>query len=348
MGERQRHCGRLTEEQKRLVHDNVGLVAVHLRRRVADLSRPRHDREYDDLLQEGCLGLMQAAVRYRPERGIPFAAYALPRIHNAISRALSRRFATVYVPPIPASRRLRTRTSVTGPDGAGDRDRPRVLPLTEEADRQVSARRFRGVEADSARAADETIGQRLGEIYERAVRAAGESAGTAASARGDRNKLTQLLVEERLLVPDEESRRSLRQIARDTRSSFARVTRCGQQLSETVRDLLETDPEFRELRRRARASPAGPATPVDEEIERELAEVNARELARRYRHAEPSAGARMLHDVLKASQTDIEGMIHDCFSRLSKPAQRQLLENTTELRGAGARANPGGRAGKAG
>ncbi len=89
----------LTEQQRCLVRENIGLVAVHLRRYVRNLSVPRHDREWEDLFQEGCLGLIKAAVAFRQERGIPFAAFALPRIHNAVSRALDSKFATVYVPP---------------------------------------------------------------------------------------------------------------------------------------------------------------------------------------------------------------------------------------------------------
>ncbi|MCH9002296.1 MAG: hypothetical protein IIC02_06955, partial [Planctomycetes bacterium] len=90
---------RLSDTQRKLVSENIGLVAVHLRRHVANLAEPRRDREWDDLFQEGCLGLAAAAERFRPERGIPFAAFALPRIHNAVSKALQRRFSIVYVPP---------------------------------------------------------------------------------------------------------------------------------------------------------------------------------------------------------------------------------------------------------
>ena len=96
-GERERVP--LTDEQRRLVRENIGLVSVHLRRYVGNLAFPRRDREWDDLFQEGCLGLIQAAAAFRQERGIPFAAFALARIHNAVSRALHCKFSTVHVPP---------------------------------------------------------------------------------------------------------------------------------------------------------------------------------------------------------------------------------------------------------
>src|SRR3990172_3464145 len=94
----------LTDEQRRLVRDNVGLVAVHLRRNVANLIHPKREREWEDLFQEGCLGLIRAATAFRAERGIPFAAFALPRIHNAVSRAILTKFSTIYVPPRRPSR----------------------------------------------------------------------------------------------------------------------------------------------------------------------------------------------------------------------------------------------------
>ena len=77
----------LTETQRRLVARNLGLVGLHLRRNVSNLAAPRRDREWDDLFQEGCLGLIQAAILFREDRGIAFAAFALPRIRNAVSRA---------------------------------------------------------------------------------------------------------------------------------------------------------------------------------------------------------------------------------------------------------------------
>ena len=88
----------LTPEQKRLVEENLGLVGTHVRRLVPARSSPRRDREWDDLFQEGCLGLAKAASSFDESKGVPFAAYALRRIQSAVSRALPRVFATVRVP----------------------------------------------------------------------------------------------------------------------------------------------------------------------------------------------------------------------------------------------------------
>lgn len=49
--------------------------------------------ELDDLVQEGNIGLMIAATRYRPaeHNGTPFSAYARPRIRGAILDSIRRR-----------------------------------------------------------------------------------------------------------------------------------------------------------------------------------------------------------------------------------------------------------------
>jgi len=201
---------RLTDEQQRLVRENIGLVAVHLRRYVSNLTTPRRDREWEDLFQEGCLGLIRAAVGYRKERGIPFAAFALPRIHNAVSRALQTRFSTVRVPP------KRGDTRGASPDSArdgGQPEQPKVRSLSDDLqDRLADTRRH-----DPDNAGRETIGQRLRAKYERAVRTAGDVISGKTSRRGDRDKLVRILVEERFMVPHEESRRAMRQIMRRKR-----------------------------------------------------------------------------------------------------------------------------------
>lgn len=323
----------LTGEQRRLVQENIGLVHVHLRRNVRDLVVPRRDREWEDLFQEGCLGLIQAAERYRQEDGIPFAAFALPRIHNAVSRALRCSFATVYVPP----RRTRPHSAANEDISTGtDRADPIVYSLSEQMEQRLCDRRHpMGDDSDV-----DTIGERLRDKYEHAVRTACDVIRRRSPGRGDRAELLRILTEERFLVPQEESRRPLRQIARDTRSSYARVAQCGQQLSEAIRDVLDADPEFRHLRWRARVEPDGPAVPIDAGIERELVEAGALELVRRYREEEDPAGAGVFHAVMKASRANIEQMIRDGFAACPTFLQRKLLEETRQSVRSKGRADP--------
>ena len=313
----------LTEEQRRLVRENIGLVTVHLRRHVANLSTPRRDREWEDLFQEGCLGLIKAAVRYRRERGIPFAAFALPRIHNAVSRALQRKFSTVYVPPKRTSRRGGSSTS-------SDPSDPRVVPKTYSLSDELESRLADKRRHDPDGGDRETIGQRLRGKYDRALRAAGKALCAKTSTRGDRDKLVRLLTEERFLVPHDEAKRPLRQIARDTRSSYARVAQCDKQLREAIRTTLQSDPEFVELNRRIRAEPFGADLPIDLELECELARASTEELVRRFLDANDADRARMLDVILKMSQSDIQDIIRLRFMRLSPRMRERLLRDLAQ------------------
>jgi RNA polymerase primary sigma factor len=42
--------------------------------------------DFADLVQEGCLACLEALLRYEPERGTPFWAYAAPWVHGAMYR----------------------------------------------------------------------------------------------------------------------------------------------------------------------------------------------------------------------------------------------------------------------
>lgn len=334
----------LTDEQRRLVRDNLGLVAVHLRRNVFNLSRPRRKREWEDLFQEGCLGLIRAAAAFRAERGIPFAAFALPRIHNAVSRALLTRFSTIYVPPRRSSPkddssiRFASPTSKemghpSNPDSIVDspsiglrRDEesdraPKVMEMSAElADRAAHCQR-----SDAASEHHPTVGDCLREKYERAVREAARTVSNRASRRGDRQPLVRALVEERFLVPEEESRRPLRRIARETRSSYGRVVDCDRQLNDEVRRTLAADPEFRALQRLSRTDPVGMKRSIDEDLERELAGIAAVEFTRRFAAAQSAERARMLQNLLEAAPGDIGEVIQSRVAALPADARERLF-----------------------
>ncbi|GIW09287.1 MAG: hypothetical protein KatS3mg061_0344 [Dehalococcoidia bacterium] len=65
----------------RLVQENLGLVYREVARYRA------HCRDLADLVQEGCLGLIHAAERFDPARGVRFSTYAVPWIRQAVDRA---------------------------------------------------------------------------------------------------------------------------------------------------------------------------------------------------------------------------------------------------------------------
>src|SRR3546814_9248379 len=64
------------------------LVAPHMRLVIATAVRFRHyGLPLNDLIQEGNLGLMQAAARFEPEREVRFSTYATWWIRAAIQRS---------------------------------------------------------------------------------------------------------------------------------------------------------------------------------------------------------------------------------------------------------------------
>lgn len=71
--------------------EHLGLV--HLCARRFQIAAPL---EYDDLFQAGCLGLVKAAARFQPERGLQFSTYAVPVILGEM-RAVFRSGGAVHV-----------------------------------------------------------------------------------------------------------------------------------------------------------------------------------------------------------------------------------------------------------
>jgi len=346
----------MTDEQRRLVRDNVGLVAVHLRRNVVNLLHPNWKGEWDELFQEGCMGLIRAATAFRAERGIPFAAFALPRIHNAVSRAMLTKFNTVNVPPPRPKRsslgkeRTPPRMPHHGAESIGvRRDEeargPKVLGMSGDPSDRVGVctkspspcslhQRGRGVlrdptsprQAPDANPAQQpTVGERLRDKYERAVKEAAQTVSCRASTRGDRERLVRALVEERFLVPEEDSRRPLRHIALDTRSSYSRVFDCDRQLHEEIRRTLEADPEFYALRRLSKADPVGGRRSIDENLERRLAGITAAEFTRRYSAAPRDERASMLQSLLEESPGFLEEIVQSRVAALPTDARERLL-----------------------
>lgn len=54
--------------------------------------------EYDDIFQVGCIGLLYAAERFDPDRGVSFAAYATPTIMGEIRRYFRDKGRVIKVP----------------------------------------------------------------------------------------------------------------------------------------------------------------------------------------------------------------------------------------------------------
>lgn len=95
---RQKDC----EALKAFAEDHLPLVAAMVRRFPPGLHEP------EELYQQGCIGLMKAIARYRPESGCAFSTYAVPLILGEM-RMLSRQSAPIHIPRPEREMRARIR-----------------------------------------------------------------------------------------------------------------------------------------------------------------------------------------------------------------------------------------------
>lgn len=85
--------------RERLVRAHLPLVH-QLASRYRDYGLP-----FDDLVQEGCLGLLEAVENYEPARGASFESYARFRVRRAIRNALTDKARLVRLPKQIVERR---------------------------------------------------------------------------------------------------------------------------------------------------------------------------------------------------------------------------------------------------
>lgn len=78
---------KLTDDQRKMVEDNLALVKFILNRKF-DGVRPEN---WDDMFQDGAVGLCRAAMLYEPEKGIRFSSFASLCILNEIGNRSRRR-----------------------------------------------------------------------------------------------------------------------------------------------------------------------------------------------------------------------------------------------------------------
>ena len=79
--------------RQRLIEKNLRLVVS-----VAKKYRGYYGLPFEDLIQEGNIGLMKAAEKFDPERGFRFSTYATWWIRQAVQRAVADKGRTIRVP----------------------------------------------------------------------------------------------------------------------------------------------------------------------------------------------------------------------------------------------------------
>jgi|CXWL01.1.fsa_nt_gi hypothetical protein len=305
----------LDDTQRILVKDNIGLVYVHMKHYVARHRIPWTQREWEDLVQEGCLGLIRAAQDFNPLGKIPFAAFALPRIHTAVRRAMLKRFGTGV--------------AFAGGDSPSKRS---LFGMAEKPDWSPRKPRRRADDGNPLDALgdwwgcnSDTIGVRMREKYERAVHRAVAHVLEGGESDDAHGELVRALASDRHLVPDAHARKPFRQIAKRLHAHYTKVTQCDRQLSLAIRRGLEGDPEFAELQRMAREQPRGVDTPVDEPLNRSLARLGAAELLQRLLHSPGEQRGKMMGKFFCVAAPSLLQAIGSELESLPVSAREDLL-----------------------
>jgi len=340
----------LTEAQRETVASNLGLVGMQINRMLFWGSRDASFPEYwEELFQEGCLGLIQAVQAYEPSSGMTFATYAIPRIHYAARMALRRYRETIRLPErLGRSQGGRTEdsgtTPATSPLSRSRRMQPdsaRASPSSKPPVPRVRSYQPNEMDALPAKGSDGvtgardsgtpdagdcvTIGDMLRQKLEAAVDEVVERLGVSTKSRGDRGVLARRVADQRLLVPEVEFRASLREIARETGSSYGRVAACEALLVNDVRRHLSDDAEFGLLMKASARRESGTVSAVDDELRRALRDGVTDRMAGVFGELPRKERADMLLAVLERAGVDADSLMRRHAEDLADAERAQLL-----------------------
>jgi RNA polymerase sigma factor (sigma-70 family) len=242
----------LTEEQRRLMQRHLPLVHLQLRRQSGCSFQRRNGREPEDLFQEGCLALAEAVRRYDSSRHGRFAPYALARIHTAMSVWLHEQTSPVRVPYATQKRRRYEAAAGKRRHDPGE-PRPCVYDVNRRRARRFNASKRASLEPTCG----VTVGEMIRERYDAAVEEVYRGDLRRGRLRPDSVAVLGRIVRERLCIPSDEARTSIRALMREMHVPFARVTHCESRFVERLRRKLLRDAAFRYLRRLSRHKPDG-------------------------------------------------------------------------------------------
>jgi RNA polymerase sigma factor (sigma-70 family) len=291
---------KLTPEQQELVRRNVGLVGVHLRTRVPTPRYPMRQREYDDLFQQGCLALVRAAARYRPDRDGTFQSYAIPRIRGTIHNGLFDLFTVVHVPARAIHDDSQNLT------GATRRPPGNVQEMTANIEGKM-------VTEQAGDSGLETIRHAVHRRFELAVRHTLDQMRAKVWRHRDPTAIMVRIAEERLLISDERYRTPLRRIAREAGISSGRSCDYENNLVKAVQAQLERDPQVSLLIEMAREEGAGWDAPLDTQRRQRLIQAEIHEFEERFMALEPPARARIIYSLIEKSSQCMSEVARNLF-----------------------------------
>ncbi len=86
------------EARTKLIRGNVGLVTMIAKRYYKGIGGPDAMLKLDDLIQEGHMGIMEAAERFDPTKGFRFSTYATHWIRQRMLRSIAETSRTIRLP----------------------------------------------------------------------------------------------------------------------------------------------------------------------------------------------------------------------------------------------------------
>ena len=86
------------DAQTKLIQGNVGLVTMVAKRYYKGIGGPDAMLKLDDLIQEGHMGIMEAAERFDPTKGFRFSTYATHWIRQRMLRSIAETSRTIRLP----------------------------------------------------------------------------------------------------------------------------------------------------------------------------------------------------------------------------------------------------------